>query len=471
MKRIYASIAMALTVGGAAYAGNVNTVALEKQTATLDVAEVERAVASETVSIKQAAPASDIASYFQCNWVGRTSGTIGQQKEGIQVTIDGEDVTISGIWKMAVLKGTYNAATGKLRIPGGQETFYTGDGEPLKWYWDQLTVEQNQITKETELPYAELEYYPNGVKNTQGEIMLTEGFYLDPYTQLSLNNSIHRGTTSGYTWLYAIQFQSVNEAYNMEKVTFGDDEWENVGEAEFDDGWFRAYDGEGYSAYKVPCLKNKKNEKLLALENPYGATSPYTTNNINISGKTVKGYIVIDITEPKCVLVRPFINSGFNINQFFSFTSGTGGDAYHPTQGFFACTNAEGGRYYIDGWSTENIIEEAETYGDPIAVLKDNTIDMPTCRVQKPMNDNPPSAQYLAAGQWTNRASAPIPMESKIVLPAGALSDNSVQDIAADVENAPVKYFNLQGVEISNPEAGALVIVKQGSKVNKTIVK
>lgn len=47
--------------------------------------------------------------------------------------------------------------------------------------------------------------------------------------------------------------------------------------------------------------------------------------------------------------------------------------------------------------------------------------------------------------------------------------DSAVAEIAAD-ENAPVEYFNLQGVRINNPENG-LYIVKQGSKVEKRIIR
>ncbi len=46
---------------------------------------------------------------------------------------------------------------------------------------------------------------------------------------------------------------------------------------------------------------------------------------------------------------------------------------------------------------------------------------------------------------------------------------SSVAEIAAD-ENAPVEYYNLQGVRVANPENG-LYIVKQGSKVTKRIIK
>ena len=45
-----------------------------------------------------------------------------------------------------------------------------------------------------------------------------------------------------------------------------------------------------------------------------------------------------------------------------------------------------------------------------------------------------------------------------------------IADIAAD-ENAPVEYFNLQGMRISQPAAGEIVIRRQGSKVSKVLVK
>lgn len=45
-----------------------------------------------------------------------------------------------------------------------------------------------------------------------------------------------------------------------------------------------------------------------------------------------------------------------------------------------------------------------------------------------------------------------------------------IDDIAVD-QNAPIEYFNLQGVRIANPEKGQLVITRQGSKTSKTIVR
>lgn len=49
-----------------------------------------------------------------------------------------------------------------------------------------------------------------------------------------------------------------------------------------------------------------------------------------------------------------------------------------------------------------------------------------------------------------------------------------VENIAADAEfdaTAPVEYYNLQGVRVANPEAGQLLIKRQGSKASKVVIR
>lgn len=48
-------------------------------------------------------------------------------------------------------------------------------------------------------------------------------------------------------------------------------------------------------------------------------------------------------------------------------------------------------------------------------------------------------------------------------------SSSGLQDIEAD-ENAPVEYYNLQGVKVENPESG-IYIRRQGSKVEKVVIR
>lgn len=63
--------------------------------------------------------------------------------------------------------------------------------------------------------------------------------------------------------------------------------------------------------------------------------------------------------------------------------------------------------------------------------------------------------------------------ESWIQLPADyKLPDNSgINNVEVEDSNAPVKYFNLQGMEVATPEAGQLVIMKKGTKASKFIAK
>ena len=65
--------------------------------------------------------------------------------------------------------------------------------------------------------------------------------------------------------------------------------------------------------------------------------------------------------------------------------------------------------------------------------------------------------------------SMPYPEETKIVFKVAA----GVQNVAVDRvdENAPVEYFNLQGIRVANPEAGQLLIKKQGAKTQKVVIR
>ena len=45
-----------------------------------------------------------------------------------------------------------------------------------------------------------------------------------------------------------------------------------------------------------------------------------------------------------------------------------------------------------------------------------------------------------------------------------------VADVVVDAE-APVQYFNLQGIRINEPVAGQVVIRRQGNKATKVFVK
>lgn len=75
-------------------------------------------------------------------------------------------------------------------------------------------------------------------------------------------------------------------------------------------------------------------------------------------------------------------------------------------------------------------------------------------------------------GTWyTNIAPANEPTEYQ--LPALYLKEKSdaINDVNVDNSEAPVEYFNLQGMRINEPAAGQIVIRRQGNQVSKIFVK
>ena len=91
-------------------------------------------------------------------------------------------------------------------------------------------------------------------------------------------------------------------------------------------------------------------------------------------------------------------------------------------------------------------------------------------------NFEPNTGTLTGEGEWTSAEAT----TSVTFSPSKASRINTIKvtyklttgvaGIEAD-DNAPVEYFNLQGVRVANPASGNLYIVRQGSKVSKVIVK
>lgn len=83
-------------------------------------------------------------------------------------------------------------------------------------------------------------------------------------------------------------------------------------------------------------------------------------------------------------------------------------------------------------------------------------VTLPNCRVANATN-------IIMLNQWGQDE-----MVSQIQLPEGAVV--GVEGIVNDADvNAPVRYFNLQGVEVAAPAKGEVVVKKQGSKATKVV--
>ena len=251
-------------------------------------------------------------------------------------------------------------------------------------------------------------------------------------------------TNAGFIDLYdlTVAFHDMNE-----------EDWYAVGNATFMDGWLIPAYGENQAEnmYEVALERNVSNPDLFRLVNPY-KSGPLAGQN---SCKT-NGYIVFDISNPDHVVFNladgGWSNSRMGISTLFPYN----------WLGVLCLINPD--------WYPEEI---AEAMGDDIVytTFKDGVVSLEKTLKGVPdarfgVQFDPAYGMYWAVDDY----GTPANMAAKIIFPEG-WENAAVGAIEIDDSNAPVEYFNLQGVRVVNPQAGQIVIRRQGSNVTKSIVK
>ncbi|MDE5595301.1 MAG: hypothetical protein K2I89_06995 [Muribaculaceae bacterium] len=117
---------------------------------------------------------------------------------------------------------------------------------------------------------------------------------------------------------------------------------------------------------------------------------------------------------------------------------------------------------FNQGWYNEYILKDPSATEAFTTLTKENDMLVFTFEPLSLMLMGLDSNKFYYAGDENN--------ESTLVVAAGSDENSGVSDVAVDA-NAPVEYFNLQGVRIDKPAAGQIVIKRQGAKVTKTIVR
>lgn len=212
-----------------------------------------------------------------------------------------------------------------------------------------------------------------------------------------------------------------------------DSEWVALGEGEFQDCVVGpAY---GYSSFDNPAVKvniytHSENSNLFRIETPWAETFDGTSD------------LIIDLTDPEFGKVEG-AGTGVIREDYL-------GDTYIISLSTY---------YNLD---KETFLAHATLGPCNISLNNEtNTIELPKgCfSVYYPFTT---SGTYVGRYFWMKK------YDGYVALPTPA----AIDDVTVDAdENAPVEYFNLQGVKLENPEAGQVVIRRQGSKVSKIYVK
>ena len=225
------------------------------------------------------------------------------------------------------------------------------------------------------------------------------------------------------------------------------DQWKSIGMATFTDGWLVPAFGDSAmeNTYQVPAEQNVENENIYRLVNPYKYGPLAETNTCEKDG-----YIVFDVTDPGHVVFKladaGYSNPERRCSSLFVF-------------------NHMGSLVFINPYYTkEEIIKE---FGGEFAVTTfsggvvnfDSTSSTPDVSFALQDVANRPRIWKDAEGKNVNATSA-------IILPGATEAAIRAMGLESD-EN--VEYYTPQGLRISNPEPGQIVIRRQGSIVTKEI--
>lgn len=224
------------------------------------------------------------------------------------------------------------------------------------------------------------------------------------------------------------------------------DEWQPAGHALFMDGWLHPglsldQHTEAFQ-YEVPLEKNTVREGVYRLVDPYHLGAPALYNDA-----TEPGYIVFDVSDPDHVVFEA-TNAGF-IN-------------YYPmgiTE--FYCTNNAGYVMSRRGWDLKTLIQNVgddftwTTFKNGVVTLgsmtnKNGETEWDACF----------GTQNSFPGQnaWFDRDGFPVNMDASITF----LTEAGIDNVIEKKDDGRPRYFNLQGVEVKNPEKGVYIEMKNG---------
>jgi len=121
--------------------------------------------------------------------------------------------------------------------------------------------------------------------------------------------------------------------------------------------------------------------------------------------------------------------------------------------------------YFSESWYNANF-GEGEPFDESLRIKL--TIDGTTAKIDMP-------AQSIFIMGMTDGNGGSTQLASSLTFDASQLPSDvlgSINSVAADSNaDAPVEYFNLQGVRVANPAAGQLVIKRQGDNVSKVVIR
>lgn len=436
MKKIYAfTLASAVLFSASAVRPFGADLSIEPFAKTNKVVEMVKAEKSVNIlnapTTAAAATIDDYAGEYTWNYIGLLENNSGNQSGVVTITVvdaaTGE-VTIDGIFAAGIgiqgkIKGTIDITAGTLTLPNKQNLGNDKYGD-LNYFYIKEANDQGKLI--------------DGASAAESVVATISGkVFTFPELAIFAVGDFNNESLGWWTLTYSNTFQEYEEPDDLLDLA----EWNTLpNKGTMLDGWVipvLQYQNGDYAdpadfPLTVTILKNKENPYLYAVANPYLQTSGFP-----LSGGQ-EGYIVFDVTDPEFVLVEPNVFCGYTngSNRLYNINV----ESFYVGLGYDKAT-IQAGLKDITEWSSYKVEE------------KNVTITVPNCRFNYP-------GALDKCYNWNGRADA---MKAKITF---------VDDTPTSVENlmvnddAPIEYYNLQGIRVSNPENG-VYIQRQGNKSSK----
>lgn len=342
--------------------------------------------------------------------------------------------TISGLPQDYVLSATFDLEAGTLTIPNKQDLGPDHNGDANYFYLKGVTSTGNIV---------------EGASDVAATVGTIDGNKITFPTLDIWAIGDYNDETLGY-WM-----MTYRNSFELQDPNVDPNEgWTSQGNATLTDGWLIpcfTTDDQRTMTYEVELQKKDDAEGVYRLVDPYHGNFPYAMYNTS----TKVGYIQFNVSDPDHVTFEAvpagFANGQIGVTEFY-------------------CLNTLS---LLAGAYEMNPADVADILGDqiPYTTYKDGIVTLTSTEVDGTWNNdacfgiqNDPFGGY----GWTSDDNKSCNMFAKIVFPGvtDAISNVTVSD-----SDAPVRYYNLQGVELAMPAAGSVVIRVQGDKAVKTIVK
>lgn len=423
MKKFYTiALAAAMAFGASAAAPQVQTTiaplpAKAVKNITLAEGAVVGAEKATFPTIRKAVSAEQLFGTY--NWsyfcpLGQ--GTDNNEQLEFSAGTNPNEVLVSGITGGVTVVGTADFNAGTVTMEA------------------QLLVENTQVTTATATVNANIYFFPCYVDDND-EPQITDEATVITITATGAEMDEMKGFCVAAVSLDGSQLYGYFNLclFNEFEKYIDSDYWTSVGDAEFKAGFmyamFVANNGfstiETIPAATVPAYRSVENPNIVRISYAYSAV---------FEDETMDDPMYIDLTDPKCVVVP---------QQYTGIGTRDMGAAYILSRS----ENFEN----LDAFLASNMAEYAIT-------LNDNLVTIPAGGIWWWFPETDPESLYGARNE----------LPSSVQLPAGW---NAIDNITVEGVDAPVEYYNLQGMRVENPAAGQLYIKRQGSKATKILFR